>query len=49
LNYLNFDEEINLDAGLLDWGTLAIYTCQDSCDSGTAYKKEFLWKQDVLS
>lgn len=31
----------------LDWGTLLIYTCKNSCDSGPAYKAEFLLKQDV--
>ena len=32
----------------VDWGTLAVYTCKNSCDAtGPAYKKEFLWRQNV--
>ncbi|CAG5118147.1 unnamed protein product [Candidula unifasciata] len=42
LNYLNVD---HLDASL-DWGTLCIYTCQESCNPGNLYLEEFLWKQD---
>jgi len=30
----------------IDWGTLAIYTCAESCDGDAAYKSEVLWKQD---
>ncbi|XP_078086553.1 programmed cell death protein 2 isoform X2 [Mustelus asterias] len=30
----------------LDWGTLSLYTCQQSCDHGNEYSVEFLWKQD---
>ena len=31
----------------IDWGTLAVYTCANSCDStDTAYHQEFIWKQD---
>ncbi|CAI9742920.1 cell death 2 [Octopus vulgaris] len=33
----------------LDWGTLAVYTCADSCDIGVKYVQEFLWKQDYSS
>jgi pre-rRNA-processing protein TSR4 len=29
----------------IDWGTLAIYTCAQSCDSKLPYCKEFLWRQ----
>ncbi|XP_002732353.1 programmed cell death protein 2-like [Saccoglossus kowalevskii] len=29
----------------LDWGTLGIYTCSDSCD-GISYHQEYVWKQD---
>ncbi|XP_013080026.2 programmed cell death protein 2-like isoform X1 [Biomphalaria glabrata] len=42
LNYLAVDR---LDASL-DWGTLCIYTCKNSCSIGNMYKEEFLWKQD---
>lgn len=31
----------------VDWGVLAIYSCKKSCDTGIAYKKEFIFKQDV--
>ncbi|XP_078261848.1 programmed cell death protein 2 isoform X2 [Rhinoraja longicauda] len=30
----------------LDWGTLVVYTCAQSCDPGNAYILEFIWKQD---
>eukprot|EP00062_Callorhinchus_milii_P009737 gi/632953986/ref/XP_007892720.1/ PREDICTED: programmed cell death protein 2 [Callorhinchus milii] len=30
----------------IDWGTLAVYTCEESCDHGNEYTTEFLWKQD---
>ncbi|XP_071441894.1 programmed cell death protein 2 [Hetaerina americana] len=42
LSYLQMD-----DIGKsIDWGTLVIFTCSESCDSGPAYKKEVIWKQD---
>ncbi|ELW69086.1 Programmed cell death protein 2 [Tupaia chinensis] len=31
----------------VDWGTLAVFTCADSCSLGTGYTEEFVWKQDV--
>lgn len=31
----------------LDWGVLVAYTCKRSCTTGSNYKKEFLFKQDV--
>ncbi|KAM6977891.1 programmed cell death protein 2 [Aplochiton taeniatus] len=34
------------DSGI-DWGTLAIYSCSDSCNHGNAYCPEAMWKQDV--
>lgn len=43
LNDLRLDSAS--DTGI-DWGTLAIYTCSDNCDLGSAYKKEYVWKQD---
>uniref|UniRef100_A0A8C2KNX6 MYND-type domain-containing protein n=1 Tax=Cyprinus carpio TaxID=7962 RepID=A0A8C2KNX6_CYPCA len=42
LNHLKVD---TTDASI-DWGTVAIYTCADSCDQGTKYSPEFIWKQD---
>lgn len=42
LNYLqvdSFEESV-------DWGTLVIYTCSQSCGDGSAYVTEFLWKQN---
>ncbi|KAK2707567.1 programmed cell death protein 2-like [Artemia franciscana] len=33
----------------LDWGTLAIFTCENNCDEGPNYKEEFIWKQDFVS
>ena len=32
--------------GALDWGTVAVYTCEKSCTAGPAYKTEFVWQQD---
>ena len=31
----------------IDWGTLLVYTCTNSCDEGSAYHNEYIWKQDV--
>ncbi|XP_065157947.1 programmed cell death protein 2 [Atheta coriaria] len=31
----------------LDFGVLAVYTCEKSCWGGKGYKKEFIFKQDV--
>ncbi|KAK3766943.1 hypothetical protein RRG08_040462 [Elysia crispata] len=45
LNYLNLDRLGNS----LDWGTLCVYTCKDSCAIGNKYTEEFLWKQDFQS
>ncbi|XP_055626312.1 programmed cell death protein 2 [Toxorhynchites rutilus septentrionalis] len=34
----------------IDWGTLAIYSCEQSCDSTTrSYMREFVYKQDVIN
>ena len=32
----------------IDWGTLLVYTCAESCEppDGQAYVDEFAWKQD---
>ncbi|XP_052240066.1 programmed cell death protein 2-like [Dreissena polymorpha] len=32
----------------LDWGTLCVYTCSNSCDVGNQYVKEYIFKQDVV-
>ncbi|CAL1545453.1 unnamed protein product [Lymnaea stagnalis] len=42
LNYLSVDK---LDSSV-DWGTLCVYTCKESCSTGNSYKEEFIWKQD---
>ena len=42
LNHLKAD---SVDASI-DWGTLAVYTCVNSCGDGPSYQPEFLWKQD---
>ncbi|WAR23247.1 PDCD2-like protein [Mya arenaria] len=44
LSHLNVDR---LGASL-DWGTLCVYTCVDSCETGNQYKREFIFKQDVI-
>lgn len=31
-----------------NFGTLAIYTCQNSCEAAQKYKKEFLWEQSSI-
>lgn len=34
----------------IDWGTLAVYTCEQSCNTADgSYAKEFVYKQDVIS
>lgn len=30
----------------IDWGTLLVYTCADSCQQDNKYVPEFIWKQD---
>ncbi|GFS25455.1 programmed cell death protein 2 [Elysia marginata] len=42
LNFLGLDRL----GDSLDWGTLCIYTCKESCPIGNNYVEEFLWKQD---
>lgn len=36
------------DADSLDWATIVIYTCADSCEGSVSYKEEFAWVQLVL-
>lgn len=43
LNSLNVDSLTKS----IDWGTLLVYTCRNSCDFGPAYKEEILLKQDI--
>lgn len=33
----------------LDWGTLCVYTCSNSCQIGNTYHPEFIWKQDYAA
>ncbi|KAI3903019.1 hypothetical protein MKW92_046800 [Papaver armeniacum] len=33
------------DVDSLDWATIAVYTCVDSCETSVAYKEEFAWVQ----
>ncbi|KAL4640858.1 programmed cell death protein 2-like [Arapaima gigas] len=42
LNHLNVDSP----TASIDWGTLLVYSCEDSCDQGNKYWPEFIWKQD---
>lgn len=42
LNHLRVDSP----EASIDWGTLAVYTCETSCDQGHKYCPEFIWKQD---
>ena len=47
LHELKLDNQGSLDQASVDWGILAIYTCEQSCDQGPAYKQEFIWKQMI--
>ncbi|NP_001134666.1 programmed cell death protein 2 [Salmo salar] len=40
------DLKVDSPDASIDWGTLAVYTCADSCDQGNKYSSEFIWKQD---
>ena len=48
LDYLKLNNSV--DDKSIDWGILAVYTCEESCSSSEneskAYKSEFIWKQD---
>ncbi|KAK9099365.1 hypothetical protein Syun_026410 [Stephania yunnanensis] len=33
------------DVDSLDWGTIVVYACADSCDASMSYKEEFAWVQ----
>ncbi|XP_078445258.1 zinc finger (MYND type) family protein / programmed cell death 2 C-terminal domain-containing protein isoform X2 [Wolffia australiana] len=41
LYYFNVKNE----TGSLDWATIAVYSCSDSCEAGNGYKEEFAWVQ----
>lgn len=32
----------------LDWGIIAVFTCETSCDTNGEYTTEFVYKQDIL-
>lgn len=40
---------ISLKNDSLDWGIIAIYTCEKSCDVKLRYVKEFVYKQDIVN
>lgn len=46
LNFLNIDHS-KQDA--LDFGTLIIYSCQNSCNSKSEFMTEFCWRQDFTN
>ena len=33
------------DVDSLDWSTIAVYTCEASCEASLSYKEEFAWIQ----
>lgn len=33
----------------LDWGIIAVYTCEKSCDIDGQYVEEFAYKQDIAA
>ena len=45
LNYLNVDSV----GESIDWGTLVVYTCADSCAIGEHYAQEYVLKQDFAN
>lgn len=32
----------------LDWGIIAVHTCESSCATDVAYTPEFVYKQDIV-
>lgn len=40
---LNNLKDINLD-----WGVIAVYTCERSCSTSSGYVREFVHKQDIV-
>ncbi|KAK4847537.1 hypothetical protein QYF36_003078 [Acer negundo] len=37
--------DVKNDVDSLDWATIAIYTCEASCEASVSYKEEFVWVQ----
>lgn len=33
----------------LDWGVIAVYTCENSCNTDSKYVEEFVYKQDIVN
>jgi len=44
LSYMNVDSV----GASLDWGTLCIYACSNSCEIENTYKREYIFKQDIV-
>lgn len=40
---------VNNDVDSLDWATMAVYTCESSCEANVSYKEEFVWVQHSSS
>ncbi|XP_014474555.1 PREDICTED: programmed cell death protein 2 [Dinoponera quadriceps] len=36
------------DFKCLDWGILAVFTCEQSCKPNNKYVREYIWKQDIV-
>jgi hypothetical protein len=43
LYFLNLNETAGTET--LDFGTLLVYTCEQSCPTDSHYVTEFLWRQ----
>ncbi|KAJ0758400.1 putative programmed cell death protein [Helianthus annuus] len=37
--------DVKNESNSLDWATIAVYTCEASCDGSLAYEEEFCWVQ----
>ncbi|KAL5791880.1 hypothetical protein ACOSP7_000474 [Xanthoceras sorbifolium] len=37
--------DVKNDVDSLDWATIVVYTCEDSCEASVSYKEEFVWVQ----
>ncbi|XP_050460504.1 programmed cell death protein 2 isoform X1 [Cataglyphis hispanica] len=44
LNFLGLKDIVKC----LDWGILAVFTCQQSCIPNGKYIREYIWKQDIV-
>lgn len=51
LYYLGVDKRIEDSVDSVDWGTLIVYTCPNSCvtPATTSYATEFVWLQPITS